>query len=125
MSACSCIGGQFVIGQLDIHSCKDANKKDTCNPYPDNCLLVWCHTIGKNRVDNLYQAELRGSISALDSMQINKDQFIHAIRKGVEMQPLTAPHYKFVDIIKILNDRDNYTADTGKGVAVEYVTQTE
>ena len=88
---CSSTGGQIVISQLDIRSCKDANKNDTCNPYPDNCLLVWCHTIGKNRVDNLYQAELRGSISALDSMQINKGQFIHAIRKGVEMQPLTAP----------------------------------
>ena len=95
-------------------------------------------------------AELRGSISELDSMQTNKDQFIHAIRKFMEMQTLTAPllrelidhidvyetegtgknrtqhimiHYKFVGVIEIPDDRDNYTADTRKGVAVEYVTQ--
>ena len=95
-------------------------------------------------------AELRGSISDLDSMQTNKDQFIHAIRKFMEMQTLTAPllrelidhidvyetegtgknrtqhimiHYKFVGVIEIPDDRDNYTADTRKGVAVEYVTK--
>jgi len=95
-------------------------------------------------------AELRGNISDLDSMQTNKDQFIHAIRKFMEMQTLTAPllrelidhinvyetegtgknrtqrimiHYKFVGVIEIPDDRDNYTADTRKGVAVEYVTQ--
>ena len=95
-------------------------------------------------------AKLRGSISDLDSMQTNKDQFIHAIRKFMEMQTLTAPllrelidhidvyetegtgknrtqrimiHYKFVGVIEIPDDRDNYTADTRKGVAVEYVTK--
>ena len=84
-------------------------------------------------------------------MQINKGQFIHAIRKGVEMQPLTVPllrelidhidvyetegtgknrtqrimiHYKFVGVIEIPDYGDNYTADARKGVAVEYVTQT-
>ena len=94
-------------------------------------------------------AELRGSISDLDSMQTNKDQFIHAIRKFMEMQTLTAPllrelidhidvyetegtgknriqrimiHYKFVGVIEIPDAGDNYTADTRKGVAVEYVT---
>ena len=95
-------------------------------------------------------AELRGSISDLDSMQTNKDQFIHAIRKFMEMQILTAPllrelidhidvyetegtgknrtqrimiHYKFVGVIEIPDAGDNYTADTRKGVAVEYVTK--
>ena len=95
-------------------------------------------------------AELRGSISDLDSMQTNKDQFIHAIRKFMEMQTLTAPllrelidhidvyetegtgknrtqrimiHYKFVGVIEIPDSGDNYTADTRKGVAVEYVTK--
>ena len=95
-------------------------------------------------------AELRGSISDLDSTQTNKDQFIHAIRKFMEMQTLTAPllrelidhidvyetegtgknrtqrimiHYKFVGIIEIPDSGDNYTADTRKGVAIEYVTQ--
>ena len=32
-------------------------------------------------------------------------------------------HYKFVGVIEIPNDGDNYTADTRKGVAVEYVTK--
>ena len=95
-------------------------------------------------------AELRGSISDLDSMQTNKDQFIHAIRKFMEMQTLTAPllrelidhidvyetegtgknrtqrimiHYKFVGVIDIPDSGNNYTADTRKGVAVEYVTK--
>ena len=95
-------------------------------------------------------AELRGSISDLDSMQTNKDQFIHAIRKFMEMQTLTAPllrelidhidvyetegtgknrtqrimiRYKFVGVIEIPDSGDNYTADTRKGVAVKYVTK--
>ena len=32
-------------------------------------------------------------------------------------------HYKFVGVIELPDDGDNYTADTRKGVAVEYVTQ--
>ena len=32
-------------------------------------------------------------------------------------------HYKFVGVIEIPDSCDNYTADTRKGVAVEYVTQ--
>ena len=32
-------------------------------------------------------------------------------------------HYKFVGVIGIPDDRDNYTADTRKGVAVEHVTK--
>ena len=32
-------------------------------------------------------------------------------------------HYKFVGVIEIPDDGDNYTADTRKGVAVEYVTK--
>ena len=95
-------------------------------------------------------AELHNRILELDSMKENKDQFIHAIRKFMEMQTLTAPllrelidhidvyetegtgknrtqrimiHYKFVGVIEIPDNGDNYTADTRKGVAVEYVTQ--
>lgn len=95
-------------------------------------------------------AELHNRIMELDSMKENKDQFIHAIRKFMEMQTLTAPllrelidhidvyetegtgknrtqrimiHYKFVGVIEIQDSGDNYTADTRKGVAVEYVTQ--
>jgi len=95
-------------------------------------------------------AELRGSISDLDSMQTNKDKFINAIRKFMEMQRLSAPllrelidhidvyetegtgknrtqrimiHYKFVGVIEIPDSCDNYTADTRQGVAVQYVTK--
>ena len=95
-------------------------------------------------------AELHNRILKLDSMKENKDQFIHAIRKFMEMQTLSGPllrelidhidvyetegtgknrtqrimiHYKFVGVIEIPDDGDNYTADTRKGVAVEYVTQ--
>ena len=32
-------------------------------------------------------------------------------------------HYKFVGVIEIPDSGDNYTADTRKGVAVEYVTK--
>ena len=32
-------------------------------------------------------------------------------------------HYKFVGVIEILDDGDNHTVDTRKGVAVEYVTK--
>ena len=95
-------------------------------------------------------AELHNRILELDSMKENKDQFIHAIRKFMEMQTLTAPllrelidhidvyetegtgknrtqrimiHYKFVGVIEIPDSGGNYTADTRKGVAVEYVTK--
>ena len=95
-------------------------------------------------------AELHNRILELDSMKENKNQFINAIRKFMEMQTLTAPllrelidhidvyetegtgkkrtqrimiHYKFVGVIEIPDSGDNYTADTRKGVAVEYVTK--
>ena len=95
-------------------------------------------------------AELHNRILELDSMKENKDQFIHAIHKFMEMQKLTAPllrelidhidvyetegtgrnrtqrimiHYKFVGVIEIPDPGNNYIADTRKGVAVEYVTK--
>ena len=95
-------------------------------------------------------AELRCSISDLDAIQTNKDKFINAIRKFMEMQRLSAPllrelidhidvyetegtgknrtqrimiHYKFVGVIEIPDDGDNYTADPRQGVTVEYVTK--
>ena len=93
---------------------------------------------------------IRNEINDLNLSAQRKDQFIHAIRKFMEMNTLTAPllrelidhidvyetegtgknrtqhimiHYKFVGVIEIPDDRDNYTADTRKGVAVEYVTK--
>ena len=41
----------------------------------------------------------------------------------VIIERLLMIHYKFVGVIEIPDDRDNYTADTRKGVAVEYVTK--
>ena len=95
-------------------------------------------------------AELRDSISKLGAMQKNKDQFISTIQKFMEMEHLTAPllrelidhidvhetegtgknrtqhiviHYKFVGVVEIPEHGGNYTADTRKGVSVEYITQ--
>lgn len=95
-------------------------------------------------------AELRDSIFDLDSMQTNKDQFIRAIRKFIEMQTMTTPllrelidhidvyeakgtgknctqrliiRYKFIGVIEIPKNNGNYTVDTRQGVAVEYIIQ--
>ena len=95
-------------------------------------------------------AELRDALDSLGRMTQNKDRFIAAIRKFIEMERLTAPllrelidkivvyetegtgknrsqriviHYKFVGIIEIPASPGSYTADTRKGVAVSYVTQ--
>ena len=95
-------------------------------------------------------AELRKRISNIGTMQQNKENFINAIRRFMEMQKLTAPlirelidkitvyetegvgknrsqrvmiHYKFIGYIEIPECGKNYKADTRKGVAVEYVTK--
>lgn len=95
-------------------------------------------------------AELRKRISNIGTMQQNKENFINAIRRFMEMKKLTAPllrelidkitvyetegvgknrsqrvmiHYKFVGYIEIPECGKNYRADTRKGVAVEYVTK--
>ena len=85
-----------------------------------------------------------------DTMQQNKENFINAIRRFMEMKKLTAPllrelidkitvyetegvgknrsqrvmiHYKFIGYIEIPECGKNYRADTRKDVAVEYVTK--
>lgn len=95
-------------------------------------------------------AELRKRISNIGTMQQNKENFINAIRRFMEMKKLTAPllrelidkitvyetegvgknrsqrvmiHYKFIGYIEIPECGKNYKADTRKGVAVEYVTK--
>lgn len=95
-------------------------------------------------------AELRDNLDSMGRVTQNKDRFIAAIRKFVEMEHLTAPllrelidkivvyetegigknrsqriviHYKFVGVIEIPECPSRYTADTRKGVAVNYVTQ--
>lgn len=95
-------------------------------------------------------AELRKRISNIGTMQQNKENFINAIRRFIEMKNLTAPllrelidkitvyetegvgknrsqrimiHYKFIGYIEIPECGKNYRADTRKGVAVEYVTK--
>ena len=95
-------------------------------------------------------AELRKIISNIGTMQQNKENFINAIRRFMEMKKLTAPllrelidkitvyetegvgknrsqrimiHYKFIGYIEIPECGSNYKADTRKGVAVEYITK--
>ena len=95
-------------------------------------------------------ADLRQRISNIGTMQQNKENFINAIRRFMEMKKLTAPllrelidkitvyetegagknrsqrvmiHYKFVGYIEIPECGKNYRADTRKGVAVEYITK--
>lgn len=95
-------------------------------------------------------AELRKRISNIGTMQQNKENFINAIRRFMEMKKLTALllrelidkitvyetegvgknrsqrimiHYKFIGYIEIPECGKNYRADTRKGVAVEYVTK--
>lgn len=95
-------------------------------------------------------ADLRKRISNIGTMQQNKENFINAIRRFMEMKKLTAPllrelidkitvyetegvgknrsqrimiHYKFVGYIEIPECGKNYRADTRKGVTVEYVTK--
>ena len=95
-------------------------------------------------------ASLNERINNLGTMQQNKDRFISAIRRFMEMQKLTAPllrelideitvyetegvgknrsqrimiHYKFIGYIEIPECGSNYKADTRKGVAVEYITK--
>ena len=92
---------------------------------------------------------LNERISNLGTMQQNKDRFLSAIRRFMEMQKLTAPllrelideitvyetegvgknrsqriiiHYKFIGYIEIPECGNNFKANTRKGVAVEYIT---
>lgn len=95
-------------------------------------------------------AELRDRLNSIGTMQQNKEQFIRAIRRFMEMKTLTAPllrelieqitvyetegvgknrsqrimiHYKFVGIIELPECGDTYKTDTRKGVTVEYITK--
>ena len=94
--------------------------------------------------------EYKERIAKLHEMEQNKDDFIKAIRKFMEMQTLTAPmlrelidhidvyekegnkkhytqrimiYYRFVGYIEIPlePDYENYIADTRQGVEVEYI----
>ena len=94
--------------------------------------------------------ELRRKLSDMGSRQQERENFIHAIRRFMEMDKLTAPllrelidhidvfetegvgksrtqriviYYRFVGYIELPDSyfRSNYKADTRKGVAVEYI----
>ena len=81
-------------------------------------------------------------------MKQNKDDFIKAVRKFMEMETLTAPilrelidhidvyekegasknytqhiviYYRFVGVLDLPDRQENYKADTRKGVEVEYI----
>jgi site-specific DNA recombinase len=95
-------------------------------------------------------ADLRGNLNDIGKMRQNKDQFIGAVRKFMEMDTLTAPllrelidhidvhevegagksrtqrlviHYRFIGYIEIPESafKTNYKADTRQGIAVEYI----
>lgn len=95
-------------------------------------------------------AEIKEKIQNLSTMEQNKEHFIKAIRRFMDMQKLTAPllrelideitvyetqgvgknrsqrimiHYKFIGYIEIPEGGSNYKADTRNGVAVEYITK--
>jgi len=96
-------------------------------------------------------AELRTQLSELSTTEQNKDRFLAAVRKFMEMGTLTAPllrelidhidvhetqgmgknrtqriviYYRFIGYIEIPENIENYyKADTRQGVAVEYVTK--
>ncbi|MBE6776154.1 MAG: DUF4368 domain-containing protein [Ruminococcaceae bacterium] len=96
-------------------------------------------------------SELKEQIDNLSSMEQNKESFISAVRKFMEMKTLTGPllrelidhidvyhiegkgknrtqrvviHYRFVGYIEIPDtDDENYIVNTRQGVAVEYIPQ--
>ena len=94
-------------------------------------------------------AEFGKKLRSIDVMQQNKEHFISAVRRFMEMDRLTAPllrelidriyvyelegtgrnrtqrvviQYKFVGVLDLPECRSNYKADTRRGVAVEYLT---
>lgn len=96
-------------------------------------------------------ASLRKKLTSIGAMQQNKDHFIAAVRRFMEMDKLTAPllrelidhidvyetqgtgksrtqriaiYYRFVGYIELPVEalRDYYKADTRQGVAVEYIS---
>ena len=94
-------------------------------------------------------SKLREQQEQLNNKEKEKELFVSAVRKFMEMETLTAPllhelidhidiyetegtgknrtqriviHYRFVGYIEIPSNADNYKADTRQGVAVEYLT---
>ena len=95
-------------------------------------------------------AEYKERISNLENMKQSKENFIHTVRKFIEMETLSGPllrelidhidvyhiegtgknrtqriaiYYRFVGYIEIPVDDENYIANTRQGVAVEYIPQ--
>ncbi len=94
-------------------------------------------------------SKLREQQEQLNNKEKEKELFVSAVRKFMEMETLTAPllhelidhidiyetegtgknrtqriviHYRFVGYTEIPSNADNYKADTRQGVAVEYLT---
>ncbi len=94
-------------------------------------------------------SKLREQQEQLNNKEKEKELFVSAVRKFMEMETLTAPllhelidhidvyetegvgknrtqriviYYRFVGYIEIPSNADNYKADTRQGVAVEYLT---
>ena len=94
--------------------------------------------------------EIQARLNNMGSMEKNHGHFLAAIRRFMEMDKLTAPllrelidhitvyetegtgknrsqrvviHYRFIGILEYPHNEPAYTADTRKGVAVKYLTQ--
>lgn len=93
--------------------------------------------------------EYKERLAKISEMEQNKDDFVKAIRKFMEMETLTAPmlrelidhidvyekeggkknytqriviYYRFIGFLELPEtDGDNYKANTRKGVDVEYI----
>ena len=95
-------------------------------------------------------SEIRNKLKDLGAMERNKDLFVNAIRKFMDLDHLTAPllrelidrievhetegtgknrtqritiYYKFVGYIDIPERCDFHIAETRQGVAIRYLTQ--
>lgn len=118
-------------------------------------MQLFCHSIShKYEVERMELKDriqdCRERLAKIGEMKQNKDDFIKAVRKFMEMETLTAPmlreiidhidvyektggkknytqqvviYYRFVGFIEIPRtvEEENYKADTRVGVEVEYI----
>lgn len=126
-------------------------EKNEAGEISDDWFLEMSHRYEVERLELKTKInDLRIKLSEIDRAEYNKDCFIKAVRKFMEMETLTAPllqelidhidiyetngvgnnrtqriviYYRFVGYIEIPETftRDNYVANTRQGVSVEYI----
>ena len=126
-------------------------EKNEAGEMSDDWFLEMSHRYEVERLELKAKInDLRIKLSEIDRDEYNKDCFIKAVRKFMEMETLTAPllqelidhidiyetngvgnnrtqriviYYRFVGYIEIpeIFTRDNYVANTRQGVSVEYI----